>query len=99
MQTYVFLAQLTDQGMRNIRKSPGRMSSGKKAAKQFGGRFRHWYLTIGAYDGVFVADFPDDKAAAQFVLSRSANGNGRFTMLSAFSESQFRDLIKSLPPE
>ena len=41
MQTYVFLAQLTDQGMRNIRKSPGRMSSGKKAAKQFGGRFRY----------------------------------------------------------
>ena len=99
MQTYVFLAQLTDQGIRNIRKSPGRMSSGKKAAKQFDGRFRHWYLTIGAYDGVFVADFPDDKAAAQFVLPRSANGNGRFTMLSAFSESQFRDVIKSLPPE
>lgn len=99
MQTYVFLAKLTDQGMRDIRKAPGRMSGGKKAAKQFGGRFRHWYPTIGAYDGVFVADFPDDKAAAQFVLSRSANGNGRFTMLSAFSEAQFRDLIKSLPPE
>ena len=99
MPTYVFLAKLTDQGMRNIRKSPGRMSGGKKAAEQFGGRFLYWYLTIGAYDGVFVAEFPDDKAAAQFVLARSANGNGRFTMLTAFSESEFRKLIKSLPPE
>jgi uncharacterized protein with GYD domain len=99
VQTYIFLSKLTDQGMRNIRKSPGRMSSGKKAAKQFGGRFRHWYLTIGAYDGVFVADFPNDNAAAQFVLARSSQGNIRFTMLTAFSESEFRKLVASLPPE
>ena len=99
MPTYVFLSKLTDQGMRNIRQAPGRKNAGTKAAKQFGGRLRHWYLTIGAYDGVFVADFPDDKAAAQFALARSSLGNIRFTMLTAFSESEFRKLIKSLPPE
>ena len=98
MPTYVFLSKLTDQGMRNIRQSTRRMSAGKKAAKQFGGRFRHWYLTIGAYDGVFVVDFPDDKAAAQFALARSSLGNIRFTMLTAFSESEFRKLIETLPP-
>ncbi len=99
MPTYVFLVELTDQGMRNIRQAPGRRSSGTKAAEQFGGRILHWYLTIGAYDGVFVAEFPDDKAAAQFVLARSSFGNGRFTMMTAFSEPEFRRLIKSLPPE
>jgi len=99
VQTYVFLSKLTDQGMRGIRDAPARMSSGKKAAKQFGGKFRHWYLTIGAYDGVFVADFPDDKAAAQFALARSSRGNIRFTMLTAFTEAEFRKLVASLPKE
>lgn len=98
MPTYVFLSKLTDQGMRNIRQAAGRQAAGTKAAKQFGGRIRHWYLTIGAYDGVFVAEFPDDKAAAQFSLARSSQGNIRFTMLTAFSEAEFRKLVTTLPP-
>ena len=99
MHPYVFLSKLTDQGMRDIRKAPARMSSGKKAAKQFGVKFRHWYLIIGTYDDVFVADFPDDKAAAQFALARSSRESIRFTMLTAFSESEFRKLVASLPSE
>ena len=98
MPTYVFLSKLTDQGMRNIRQAARRKAAGSKAAKQFGGRIRHWYLTIGAYDGVFVAEFPDDKAAAQFSLARSSQGNIRFTMLTAFSETEFRKLVTTLPP-
>ena len=99
MQTFVFLSKLTDQGMRNIREAPARMNYGKKAAKKFGGKFRHWYLTIGEYDGVFVVDFPDDRAAAQFALARSSRGNIRFTMLTAFTEAEFRKLVASLPKE
>ena len=58
---------------------------------------RGYYLTLGSYDIVTVAEAPDDETAAKFVLTIAAAGNVRTTTLKAFPEADFRKIINSLP--
>ncbi len=55
------------------------------------------YLTMGAYDLVVLAEAPDDEAVAKFALAVCSRGNVRTTTLKAFTESEFKTIIGSLP--
>ncbi len=55
------------------------------------------YLTMGAYDLVAIIEAPSDQAAARFALTMGALGNVRTTTLKAFTESEFSDIVQSLP--
>lgn len=97
MATYITLANYTEQGIKNIKDSPGRLDAARKLAQSMGGKFGDFYLTMGAYDIVAVTEFPDDAAAAKYALALGSAGNVRTTTLKAFPESDYRDIVKSLP--
>ena len=97
MATYVSLINYTDQGIRNVKDSPKRLDAAKKLLKDMGGEMKAFYLTMGGYDIVTVAEAPNDEAVAKFVLTLAASGNVRTTTMKAFPEAEYRKLIAGLP--
>jgi uncharacterized protein with GYD domain len=97
MPLYVTLLRYTQQGVAKIKESPKRLDAAKEAAKAAKGKVHAWYLTMGKYDAVLVSEFPDDEAAARFMLSTAALGNVNTQTLKAFNETDYRKIIASLP--
>jgi uncharacterized protein with GYD domain len=96
MAKYVVLMSWTEQGIKAIKDSPKRLDAGKALAKKLGGELKKFYMTIGAHDMVTILEMPNDAAAAKFALSLASGGAVRTTTLKAFSEDDYRDIIKSL---
>ena len=97
MATYISLINYTDQGVRNIKDGPKRLDTAKKMLKDMGGELKAFYLTMGGYDIVTIAEAPSDETVAKFVLMLGSAGNVRTTTLKAFTEAEYRKLVSSLP--
>ena len=97
MATYIMLLDYTDQGIRNIKDSPKRADAARTLAKSCGAEMKEVYMTMGAHDLVARFEAPNDEAMAKFALAVGALGNVRSTTLKAFTESDYRKLIDSLP--
>lgn len=97
MPTYIVLSSYTDQGIRNVKDSPKRLDAAKKLLKDLGGELKEFYLTMGSYDIVVVADAPSDEVAAKFALAVGSLGNVRTTTLRAFPEGEYRKIVAGLP--
>jgi uncharacterized protein with GYD domain len=96
MPSYVMLANWTDQGARQVKDSPKRMDSAKKALTEMGGKFQSLYMTMGDYDLVGIYEAPDDAVAARFTLLLGQMGAVRTRTLKAFPEAAYREIINSL---
>ena len=97
MPHFVTLLRYTQQGAAKIKESPARLDAARKAAEKAGGKIHSWYLTMGKYDAVLISEFPDDEAAARFMLATGALGNVTTQTLKAFNEADYRKIIASLP--
>jgi uncharacterized protein with GYD domain len=97
MATYIILINYTQQGIQNIKESPARLDAAKKAFKAAGGELKEWYLTMGGYDAVVVAEGPNDETAATLALAIAAQGSVRTQTMRAFTEPEYRKLVASLP--
>src|ERR1700752_5187253 len=97
MPHYVTLLRYTQQGAAKIKESPARLDAARKAAEAAKGKIHSWYLTMGKYDAVLVSEFPDDATAARFILATGAMGNITTQTLKAFTESEYRKILSSLP--
>lgn len=96
MTTYVMLTKWTEQGMRQIKESPKRLDTAKKALKDMGGEFKSCFMTMGDYDLIAIYEAPDDAVAARFTLILGMLGNVRTTTLKAFPEAAYREIVSSL---
>ncbi len=96
MPIYINLMTYTDQGLRNIKKSPSRFDAARKVAEELGGSIEALHLTMGNYDLVAISQFPDDPTAATFVLRLGALGNVRTTTLKAFPEDVYRKIVETV---
>ena len=97
MPHYVMLLRYTPQGIANVKQSPARLDSARKAAEAAGGKIHSWYLTMGHYDAVLISEFPNDEACAKFALGVGALGNVSTQTLRAFAEPEYRKIVSSLP--
>ena len=97
MPTYVILVNYTQQGIQNIKESPARLDAAKKAFKAAGGELKEWYLTLGGYDAVVVAEGPNDETAATLALVIASQGSVRTQTMRAFTEQEYRKLIAGMP--
>jgi uncharacterized protein with GYD domain len=96
MAKYIALVNWTDQGVKNIKDSPGRLDAARGLAKKLGCEMREFYMTIGACDMVAMMDAPDDETMAKFALTLASGGNVRTTTLKAFPEDVYRKIVGSL---
>lgn len=97
MPTYVTLMNFTEQGVSTVEASPDRIEASKDLVEELGGEFQSFHLTFGQYDGVAIAEFPDDEAAAQYALTLGKAGNARTETLKAFTEDEFEQLVDGIP--
>ena len=97
MATYVTLYQFTDQGIRNVKDSPGRLRAVVKKGESIGMKIIGAYYTEGVYDLVVISEAADERAATAFALGIAAQGNVRSTTMRAFSPDEFEAIVKMMP--
>ena len=96
MPTYVMLANWTDQGARQVKESPRRVETARRALVEMGGEFKSFYMTLGEYDLIVIYEAPDDAVAARLSLLLGQMGSVRTRTLKAFPEAAYREIIHSL---
>jgi len=96
MPTYVTLLEYTEQGISTVESSPDRIEAHKDLVADLGGEFVDFYVTMGQYDGVAIAEFPDDETAAEYALILGKGGNVRTETLRGFNEEQFREIVEDI---
>ena len=96
MTQYIMLANWTDQGIRNVKDSPGRLDAAKQLCQKHGAEITAFFMTMGSHDMVVILQAPADEAVARIALALGAAGNVRTTTLKAFSEAEYRQIIQSL---
>ena len=97
MPTYISLMHFTEKGVENIKESPARLDQAKKVFQSMGAELKAWYLTLGEYDAVVIAEGPDDETAAKLLLMIGSQGNIRTETFRAFTEEEYRKLVSELP--
>ena len=96
MHSYVILLNWTDQGASNSRDTIERARAFGAAIESMGGKVREHLYTLGEYDIVMVAGFPDDDTAAAAVLQLGSLGNVRTKTLRAFTDAEAAAIITRL---
>lgn len=89
MARYVTLIRFTDQGARNMRKSPGRALAFRKGAEKLGITVESQLWTMGAYDGLVVLSGDENKILS-CLAQLGAQGNVRTETLRAFDAREVK---------
>ena len=96
MPTYISLIGWTDQGIKSFKDTLDRANAAAQLAASMGGSVKDTYWTIGAYDVVSVAEFPDDESGMAFLLAIGSQGNIRTTTLRAFDREEMGRALAKL---
>jgi uncharacterized protein with GYD domain len=94
MATYVSLIKWTEQGIQNFQETTQRAQEFTRIVEGNGGTIRELLWTLGEYDLVCIADFPDEATGVAVLLQVSALGNIRSSTMNAFSADQMTDIIR-----
>ena len=97
MATYIVLLRFTQQGIQKIKEGPARLDAAKKVFKSMGAELKQWYLVMGRYDAVAIAEAPDDETVAKLALAVGSLGAVQTETLRAFPENEYRKIIAALP--
>ena len=97
MPTFITLVNYTEQGIENIKESPARLDAAKAAFRAAGAEIKDFYLVLGRYDIVLIAEGPDAETAAKLALAIGSQGAVRTETLRAFTEEEYRKIIAALP--
>ena len=93
MPTFVSLVNWTDKGVANFKDTVRRSEDANRAASGMGGSIKEMFWTVGPYDLVVIADFPDDASATAFLLALGSAGNVRTTTMRAYNADEMRQII------
>lgn len=98
MPTYIVLTNLTPDGLEGIEalEPEDVVATTSEIFAEQGGELRDAYLTMGQYDGVAIAEFPDDQSCAEALLSLGATGVYETETLRAFPEDEIRDIVGAI---
>lgn len=97
MSTYVLLMNLTDKGIQEIKDAPERIGNAVKNLEAAGGKLLAFYIVMGPYDYVAIAETPSDEVALAQLLGLGMDGFVRTTTFKAFTVPQFAEVLKKLP--
>ena len=88
MPKYVTLYNWTDQGVKSAKDTVNRYQAAKQLVESKGGKIETILWTVGPYDLVTIADFPDDETGTAVALLLASTGNLRSTTMRAFDEGR-----------
>jgi uncharacterized protein with GYD domain len=95
--TYVILMKLTKQGVQDVKNAPERIAQVEKSLEAAGGKLIGFYVTMGEYDYVAIAEGPNDQVALAQLLGLGMLGTVRTNTLKAFTREEFAEILKALP--
>ena len=96
MSFYIILWNYTDQGIKNVKESPKRADAFKSKLENAGGRLIETYYTFGKYDGVSIAEAPNNEALMSCLLSIGSQGNARSVTLKAFTYEDASKIMENI---
>ena len=94
MATYVSLINWTEQGIKNFRDTTQRARDFSRLVESSGGKVRELLWTVGEYDIVCVAEFPDEETGVAALLQVGSAGNIRSNTMRAFDAEQMASIIR-----
>lgn len=97
MPTYIALMKWTSQGLQSLKESPARLDAARKTFEAAGVKMKDFYMVTGRYDMVAICDAPDEGAVAKALLSITSSGNLTSETIRAFTEQEYRQIIRGLP--
>jgi len=97
MATYVILMNLTEKGIKEIKEAPERIGESVKSLEEVGGKLLAFYVVMGSYDYVVIAEGPGDEVAMAQLLGLGMEGYVRTTTMKAFTVEEFVKILKMLP--
>jgi len=86
----------TQKGIENVKDSPKRLKQAQELAESLGGTLTLYY-TMGKYDFVVIAEFPDDESCMQVLLAIGSGGNVRTETLKTLTADEAAKIIAKLP--
>jgi uncharacterized protein with GYD domain len=96
MPRYVTLYNWTDQGVKSAKETVNRYQAAKQLVESKGGKIETILWTVGPYDLVTVANFPDDETGTAVALQLAATGNLRSITMRAFNEGEMTGIIEKM---
>ncbi len=57
-----------------VEKPQDRVGPATTLVESFGGKLHHYFFALGEFDGVGIAEFPDNKSVAAFAMKAAATG-------------------------
>jgi uncharacterized protein with GYD domain len=96
MASYIALFQLTDQGVRNVKDTTKRAAALTEMASKMGTKIVDIFWTLGPYDGVLIAEAPDDETMTAFALKISSFGNVRTQTLRAYRANEMDGILSKV---
>lgn len=94
MPTFIRLASLTEQGIKNVQNFRAMVAEAREIMESHGVKLVQAWATLGEYDVVAIIDAPDAKSAAQVSALVAARGNFRAKTLSAVPISELTDAVE-----
>lgn len=94
MPTYIRLASLTDQGVRNVQKLGDILADARKVLEANGCKLVQSWSTLGAYDLVAVVEGPDDATMMKASALIAKQGNLRAITMPAVPIADFTAAVK-----
>jgi len=94
MPTFIRLASLTEQGIKNVQNFRAMVAEAREIMESHGVKLVQAWATLGDYDVVAIIEAPDAKTAAQVSALISARGNFRAKTLSAVPISELTDAVE-----
>jgi len=95
MASYIVLGTFTEQGRTGAKDLPERRRRGREAAKSLGVTFTA-YVTMGAYDVVWIVEAPDDEALAKWIVTIGMVGSVKTQTMRAFTEGEADAILASV---
>jgi len=96
MATHIAVINFTDQGIRNIKESPNRLTAAGKLAESLGVKVKQAFWTFGQFDMVVIVEGADDAIAA-WMYKVGSMGNIRSTTLRAFTAEEMQKIVAKIP--
>ncbi len=97
MATFISLLSFTDQGIRNVKDSPGRSEEFRTMVEEkLGVTLKSIYWTVGRYDIVAIME-GSDEATTTALLKLCSLGNVRSETLRGYSIDEFKNIIGNIP--
>lgn len=93
MPKYVILSNWTDQGAHDAKNALERTDDVAEAFTGAGGTTDSVYWTMGPYDAVTIADFPDDESASAAALKAAKQGYARTVTMRAFVREDMERIL------